>query len=81
MLKRRRERRKLYLIYKQPFFFYVGVRYSGEYRWSGILFKLARCGYTLRVTLQASYRVYKKKLNRYIQFLIYTVSLGTYNVE
>ena len=26
-----------------------------SYAWSGIFFKLARCGYTLRVTSQASY--------------------------
>jgi hypothetical protein len=44
------------------FFVCVGAMYSGEYDvydvtlsvyppWPGIFFKLARCGYTLRVTL------------------------------
>jgi hypothetical protein len=33
----------------------VGIEPTALWSWPGIFFKLARCGYTLRVTSQASY--------------------------
>jgi hypothetical protein len=47
------ESRSLFITMQSQMYISLSWRYSGQ--WSGIFSKLARYGYTLRVTSQASY--------------------------